>query len=67
MFERNFVLLCPVEYFHFGGDKADGRWLQGKEEGCKVKGIDGCLAGHDITAKKSLAALPGNPESDLLV
>ena len=45
------MILCPAEYLHFGGDKAEDRRqkaegrrqkAKGKEEGCKVKGNDGC-------------------------
>jgi hypothetical protein len=28
--------------------RAEGRGLQGKEEGCKAKGNNDCLGGHDI-------------------
>ncbi|MEQ8975281.1 MAG: hypothetical protein RIE73_33465 [Coleofasciculus sp. C1-SOL-03] len=28
--------------------RAEGRRLQGKEEGCKAKGNNDCLGGHDI-------------------
>jgi hypothetical protein len=27
---------------------------EGKEEGCKVKGNDGCLAGHDMIPNQPL-------------
>jgi hypothetical protein len=40
------MIVYPVEYLHFGGDKALG--LQGKEEGCQVKGNDGCLARQNM-------------------
>ena len=45
----------PVEYLHFGGNKADGRWqiAEGKEQGCKLEGNDNCLGGHDIAVAKA--------------
>jgi hypothetical protein len=40
------MIVCPVEYLHFAGDKAQR--LSRKEEGCQVKGNDGCLARQDM-------------------
>jgi len=39
----------PVEYLHFGGDKAEGRRqrAEGKKLGGKGKGNDDCLGGND--------------------
>ncbi|NER96198.1 MAG: hypothetical protein F6J86_20535 [Symploca sp. SIO1B1] len=50
------LISCPVDYLHFGENKAEGRRqrAEGKEESCKVEGYDKCLAGHDITAFLSL-------------
>ncbi|NEP56557.1 MAG: PAS domain S-box protein [Symploca sp. SIO2G7] len=38
------IILCPVDYLHFGDNKAEG-----KKEDCKVEENDQYLAGHDIT------------------
>ena len=45
------IISSPVEYLHFGGDKAEGRRQKAevKEEGCKEQGNNNCLGGHEIT------------------
>jgi len=45
------LILCPVEYSHLGGDKAEGRRqrAEGKEEVCKEEGYYGYFGGHDMT------------------
>jgi hypothetical protein len=45
------IISCPVEYLHFGGNKADGRWQMAPREGtlaARQEGNDNCLGGHDI-------------------
>ncbi|MEQ8975047.1 MAG: hypothetical protein RIE73_32265 [Coleofasciculus sp. C1-SOL-03] len=52
------LILCPVEYSHLAGDKAEGRRqkaegrrqrAEGKEQGCKEKRYYGYFGGHDMT------------------
>ena len=40
------LILSPVEYLHFGGNKAEGRRQ-------RAQGNDNCLSGHDISGKRS--------------
>jgi|GEM_PF-614227 len=68
------LISSPVEYLHFGGDKAEGRRqkAEGKEQSCKVEGNDNCLAGYDINTsnrpqKQELLALPFHTPKNLLV
>ncbi|NEQ68489.1 MAG: FAD-dependent monooxygenase [Symploca sp. SIO2D2] len=44
------LISSPVEYLHFGKNKAEGRGqkAEGEEESCKVEGYDNCLGRHDL-------------------
>ena len=59
--QKEFIL-CPVEYSHLGGDKAEGRRqrAEGKDQGGNEEGYYGYFGEHDIirSPNQDLKKLP---------